>query len=165
MCPSQFVLKLLILRNKAWQTFQKAFCISEGGLWSLRKWPWWSHCDVTRLSPVVLLCSMHWLSVQSAGTQLDSQEASDLCTAAQPLEVLRCTKHPVSPSSVISAKPADKWAVNRVNSGHMYRPVFNYLAVNPAKRSPSLHSTAAHPCLSVPLCSPHSAGLSPSAYI
>lgn len=87
-----------------------------------------------------------------------------MCTAAQPLEVLRCTKHPVSPSSVISAKPADKWAVNRVNSGHMYGPVFNYLAVNPAKRSPSLHSTAAHPCLSVPLCCPHSAGLSPSAY-
>lgn len=58
-----------------------------------------------------------------------------MCSAAQPLKVLRCTKRPVSPSSAISAKPADKWAVNRVNSGHMHGPLFNYLAVNPAKRS------------------------------
>lgn len=103
--------------------------------------------------------------MQSAGKQTHSQEASDLCTAAQPLEVLRCTKRPVSPPSVISAKPADKWAVNRVKSGHMYGPVFNYLAVNPAKRSPSLYDTAAHPCIpaSVSLCLPHS-GLSPLAF-
>lgn len=74
-----------------------------------------------------------------------------VCTAAQPLKVLRCTKCPVSPSAVISAKPADKWAVNRVNIGHMYGPVFNYLTVNPTKRSQSLHSTAVHPLISASL--------------
>lgn len=43
---------------------------------------------------------------------------------------LRCAKSPVSASPVISGKPSDKWVVNRVNSGHMYRPLFNYDAVN-----------------------------------
>ncbi len=99
------------------------------------------------------MCSLQ-ASRQSRGFKL---------VAAATTLVLRCTKRPLSPSSVISAKPADKWAVNRVNSGHMYRPVFNYLEVNPAKRSPSLHSTAAYPCLSAPFCFPLS-GLSPLAY-
>lgn len=61
----------------------------------------------------------------------------------------RCTKSPVSPSSVISAQPADKWAVNRINSGHMYSPVFNYLAVNLAKE---VRVTAQHSSSSLPLC-------------
>lgn len=106
-------------------------------------------------------CSQHWLHVQAAGKQTDSQDTSNFCTAAQPLEVLRCTKRPVSPSSVISAKRADKWAVNRVNSGHMYRPVFNYLVVNPAKRSQPLLAqqlipASLHPCLCFTLlCAAH----------
>lgn len=62
----------------------------------------------------------------------------------------RCTKSPVSPSSVISAQPADKWAVNRINSGHMYSPVFNYLAVNLAKevRVTAQHSSSSCRCVS-----------------
>lgn len=59
-----------------------------------------------------------------------SHKAANLCNTAELLEVLNSLKSPVSLSSVISAKPADKWALNRVNSGHMYGPLFNYLAVN-----------------------------------
>lgn len=82
------------------------------------------------------------------------QKASNLCTTAQFLKVWRGTKCSLSTSSVISAKPADKWAVNRVNSGHMYRPFFNYLVVNPAKRSPvtAQHSSASpYRCLTFSL--------------
>lgn len=101
----------------------------------------------------VIICSCPMLSSNTDSTHNMANrrklEASNVCTAAKPLKVLTCTKRSVSASPVISAKPAVKWAVNRVNSGHMYTPVFNYLAVNPAKRSPSLvHSTAAHPCSS-----------------
>lgn len=65
-----------------------------------------------------------------------SQEASNLCREVQGPEVVKVFKVPSQPfSSVISAKAADKWAVNRVNSGHMYGAVFNYLVVNPGERS------------------------------
>lgn len=70
---------------------------------------------------------------------------ANLCAAAQPLKVARCTKSPVSSSTVLSAKPADKWPVNPANRGHTCGPVFNYLALTPGERSASLPSTAAHP--------------------
>lgn len=60
----------------------------------------------------------------------NNSDAWNFWSAVEPEEVLRCIKNPVSPSSVISVKQPDKWAVNQVNSSHMYSPVFNYLAVN-----------------------------------